>query len=229
MVLSSKIAVIFTKNLHKSLAKLAKCKVCVKSTQNDLLHAAAKVIIEGITDEIKRAWFFSTIADETRDVSRIEQLSLCFRYVHPEDHTVKERFLGFTNCMFSVGCCCSSYTDHRRGDAIIKDCIAQCYDGTSVMSGHLSGVQSRIQELVGRGCIYTYIVMHILVVVNTAFSIKTVNDFFCLLEAVYRFVTVSSLRHDKFVECQKRHKFTVMEIPKISDTRWVQVCSCSAV
>ena len=31
-------------------------------------------------------------------MSRIEQLSLCFRHVHPEDHTVKERFLGFTDC-----------------------------------------------------------------------------------------------------------------------------------
>ena len=65
-----------------------------KSTQNELLHAAAKVIIEGITNEIKRARLFSIIADEARDVSRVEQLSLCFRYVHP-DHAVKERFLGF--------------------------------------------------------------------------------------------------------------------------------------
>ena len=33
-------------------------KYVSKFTQNDLLHAAAKVIIEGITDEIKRARFF---------------------------------------------------------------------------------------------------------------------------------------------------------------------------
>lgn len=73
-------------------------KYASKSTQNDLLHAAAKVIIEGVTDEIKKAQFFSIRADETHDVSRVEQLSLCFRYVHPEDHTIKERFLGFTDC-----------------------------------------------------------------------------------------------------------------------------------
>ena len=111
----------------------------------------------------------------------------------------------------------------------IKDCIAQCYDGASVMSGHLSGVQSRIRERVGSGCVYIHCYAHRLnlVVVNTASSIKAVSDFFGLLEAVYRFVNVSSPRHDKFVECQKRHKLKVMEIPKISDTRWV--CRYAAV
>ena len=33
-------------------------KYASKSTQNDLLHAAAQVIVEGITDEIKKARFF---------------------------------------------------------------------------------------------------------------------------------------------------------------------------
>ena len=54
-------------------------KYTSKITQNELLHASAKVITEKITDEIRRAQFFSIIADETRDVSRVEQLSLCFR------------------------------------------------------------------------------------------------------------------------------------------------------
>ena len=51
-----------------------------KQTQNELLQAAAEVVVEQITREIRRVGFYS---DETRDVSRIEQLSLCFRYVHP--------------------------------------------------------------------------------------------------------------------------------------------------
>lgn len=206
-------------------------KYVSKSTQNELLHAAAKVIIEGITDEIKRAHFFSLIADETRDVSRVEQLSLCFRYVHPEDHTVKERFLGFTDCsqLDAVALATQIIGEVVQLGLNIKDCVAQCYDGAAVMSGHLSGVQSRIRERVGSGCVYIHCYAHRLnlVVVNTASSIKAVNDFFGLLEAVYRFVTASSLRHDKFVECQKKHKLKVMEIPKISDTRWV--CRYAAV
>ena len=45
-----------------------------------------------------------------------------------------------------------------------------------------------------------------LVVVNTASGIKKVNDFFRLMEAVYYFITASSLRHDKFVDSQKKNK-----------------------
>ena len=42
--------------------------------------------------------FFSVIADEARDKSRVEQLSLCLRYVHPDSHCIVEHFVGFTAC-----------------------------------------------------------------------------------------------------------------------------------
>ena len=73
------------------------------------------------------------------------------------------------------------------------------------MSGHLSGVQCRVRERVGCGCVYIYCYAHRLnlVVVNTVSSIKSVNDFFGLLEAVYRFITASSLRYNKFVGVKK--------------------------
>ena len=125
-----------------------KAKYTSKTTQNELLHASAEVITEKITDEIRRARFFSIIGDETRDVSRVEQLSLCFRYVHPEDHTVKERFLGFTDCPQLDA---SALATQIIGEVMklglnIKECVAQCYDGASVMSGRLAGVQSQMRQ-----------------------------------------------------------------------------------
>ena len=206
-------------------------KYTSKQTQNELLQAAAEVIVEQITSEIRRVGFYSIIADETRDVSRIEQLSLCFRYVHPEDHTIKERFLGFTDCpqLDAAALATQIIGEVHKLGLNIKDCLAQCYDGASVMSGHLSGVQTRIREEVGRGCVYIHCYAHRLnlVVVNTASSIHKVNDFFGLMEAIYRFLTASSLRHDKFINSQKKDKVKVMEIPKLSDTRWV--CRYAAV
>ena len=41
------------------------------------------------------------------------------------------------------------------------------------------------------------------------------------MEAVYRFITASTLRHDKFVDAQRNKNLKVMEIPKLSDTQWV--------
>ena len=131
--------------------------------KNDLLHDVAKGNDWGDYRWGKRAQFFAIIADETRDVSRIKQLSLCFQYVQPDDHSVKEQY-------------------------------AHCLN---------------------------------LVVVNTVSSIKSVDVLFGLLEAVYCFITASSLWHDKFVEWRKKHKHVVMEIPKIIDTKWV--CRYAAV
>ena len=48
-----------------------------------------------------------------------------------------------------------------------------------------------------------------------------VNDFWGLLEAMYRFFSVSTLRQDVFINVQKRKSMQVLEIPQLSDTRWV--------
>ena len=41
------------------------------------------------------------------------------------------------------------------------------------------------------------------------------------MEAVYSFITASTLRRDKFVDGQRVKNLKVIEIPKLSDTRWV--------
>ena len=53
-----------------------------KVVQNDLLIAAADVVLKQIIDEIKDAEGFAVITDEVRGVSKKEQLSLCLRYVN---------------------------------------------------------------------------------------------------------------------------------------------------
>ena len=42
----------------------------------------------------------------------------------------------------------------------IKRCIGQCYDGASMMSGVARGVQKRIRDIVGGGCIYIHCHAH---------------------------------------------------------------------
>lgn len=45
-----------------------------KVVQNDLLKAAADVVLKQITDEIKDAEGFGVVADKGKDVSKKEQL-----------------------------------------------------------------------------------------------------------------------------------------------------------
>ena len=66
-----------------------------------------------------------------------------------------------------------------------------------------------------------------LVLVDTCSPVTDAGDLFGLLEAIHNFVTVSSIRHDKFVGEQKERHEQVMELPLLSDTRWI--CKLKAV
>ena len=205
------------------------CKYTSNTTQNDILLAACDTILGQISVEVQQAGVFAIMADECRDVSRIEQLSVCIRYVN--NGVVTERFLGFSD-MHELDA--SAITDEivsvlGKQGINVKQCIAQCYDGASVMSGRRSGVQARFREIVGSGCIYIHCYAHRLnlVVVDTARGIKEVDNVFGLMQAVYSFFSASSLRHGRFTKAQKDKNIRVMEIPSLSDTRWV--CRFSAV
>lgn len=94
------------------------------------------------------------------------------------------------------------------------------------MSGHLAGVQAIVQRTPGHEClchiyVHCYAHQHNLVFVNIARGSNEVNDFFGLLEVVYRFFSVSALRHDSFVNVQRLKGVPVLEIPQLIDTRWV--------
>ncbi|XP_025202912.1 uncharacterized protein LOC112599999 [Melanaphis sacchari] len=77
--------------------------------QNDLIHIIASL-------------------DETKDISKKEQLSFVLRFVD-SDYNVHES---------AIGCY------HMKK----SDAETQCYDGANVMSGSYSGVQKRIQAIV---------------------------------------------------------------------------------
>jgi len=91
------------------------------------------------------------------------------------------------------------------------------------MSGQFNGVQTAFREMAGSPCIYVHCYVHRihLVLVDTCASVTVAGDLFGLLGAIHNFVTVSSIRHDKFVSIQKEQNEVVMELPLLSDTRWV--------
>lgn len=49
--------------------------------QNELIAICGKIIQETIVKEVNRVGLFSVLADETTDVSRTEQMTLCVRYI----------------------------------------------------------------------------------------------------------------------------------------------------
>ena len=162
-------------------------KYVSKEIQNDLLKAAVAVVLHSICEDIQSAYYYSLIADECRDVSRTEQLSICLRFVSRQDNHIKERFVGFTDVYELDASSLAGEIMCQLGQLGLNPskCISQCYDGASVMSGHLSGVQAIVQ----RTLLYVHCYAHRLnlVLLDTARGNNDVNNFFGLLEAVYRF------------------------------------------
>lgn len=116
--------------------------------QNELIELAGEEVLSSILSNARNAKWFSITADECADVSNIEQMAICIRYVN-EDNDVNEDFIGYvplnsvdaeslTNAIVQKLEYCNLDTRYLRG---------QGYDGASVMSGSRSVVSSRIREV----------------------------------------------------------------------------------
>ncbi|KAL4153302.1 hypothetical protein QTP88_001153 [Uroleucon formosanum] len=58
--------------------------------ENDLFYVTSKLVLETIAKEVKEAKYFAILVDETKDISKTEQLSIMVRYYH--NNTMNERF-----------------------------------------------------------------------------------------------------------------------------------------
>lgn len=191
-------------------------------SQNALMKAAADCVTDTIVTEAKAAPFFAVIADETRDLSVREQLSVCIRYVFNE--TVNERFTGFTALkeLDSAAVANAVLEQLRKVGLDTSKLIAQCFDTASVMSGTISGVQARIRESVKTQCFYVPCSAHRLklVITHTVGCLPGAGEFFDCVSSLINFIRGSTLRHDIFVELQKSKELKVQELPKVCHHKW---------
>ncbi|KAL4131364.1 hypothetical protein QTP88_008687 [Uroleucon formosanum] len=103
-----------------------------------------------ISQEINEASCFSIIADETADISGIEQLSICIRFL--KHNNLHEEFIGFYplkefDAEF-ISKTILEACDHMKLD--LNKCVGQGYDGCATMAGCISGVQKRIKDMYPR-------------------------------------------------------------------------------
>ena len=114
--------------------------------QNELVAVMRRKIIEKIQAEVSEAQYYTIIADESKDISKKEQLSIILRYVY--HGIIHERFVGYTHATELNATALSEYILQAISEMQldIKDCISQCYDGASVMSGECAGVSAKILE-----------------------------------------------------------------------------------
>lgn len=190
--------------------------------QNDLIHIIASSIKKNVINSINDFGAYAVLVDETKDASKKEQLSFLIRFVD-KNLNVQEKTLG---CYHMTRCDAQSLSDAilRIIDENKLDrnrCVAQCYDGASVMSGAFSGVQTRIANVIPQA-IYVHCHAHRLnlCLVNTIQSIKTAVNFFDTVQGLYTFLMNGHTRYEQFIQIQKNKKIQVMHLERLVDTRW---------
>ena len=202
------------------------------SVQNAVLEILSEIILEEITEEIREAEYFTILVDETKDLSKTEQLTFVIRYTFECD--VHEEFIGFraTEDLNAESLSGAIQDELKQIGINIKNLVAQGYDGAAVMSGKCSGVQQRIKEIVPQA-IYVHCLAHRLnlVIVQAVKSVVPVADFFATLQLCYNFLSGSNV-HSQWVAFQKnKHPSEKpVEFKTMSDTRWAsQVRAVSAI
>lgn len=161
----------------------------------------ASLVRKGITLAVQKAGYYSVLADETKDMSKQEQMSIVLRCVDVQTALVTERFLTFVPAMsLNAESLCKYILDTLNQFDIDPRCmVSQGYDGASVMSGHCSGVNKESRKLLLM--LYTYTVKLNLVLVDCVKNNSFAFNFFSLLETLYVFMSTSKA-HVVFVEKQ---------------------------
>ena len=185
------------------------------SVQNDLIKAIADVMLDKITKEIRESEFVAIILDETSDVNTKSQLSTVIRYVH--QGKVYDRFLGFTDVSADrTAAGLMGHVEKVVETYHLQDkLVGQTYDGASVMSGQLSGLQKRVLDKYPKA-LFVHCHAHVLnlVLQQGLQSIRQCRIFFQTLSGLAAFFTKSSKRTHALKE------FVNRRLPTVAPTRW---------
>lgn len=148
-------------------------------------------------EEIEQTELVSIMLDETSDVWSRSQLSTVLRYVSKGEGVVKERFVGYTDV--SADRTATGLFKHVKNIVnkykLENKFIAQTYDGASAMSGHLNGLQMKVQQEYPMA-LYTHCYAHVLnlVLSQGMDEISECNIFFSTLNGIFTFLSHSSKR-----------------------------------
>lgn len=191
------------------------------SIQNTILHIMSSIVLKDIAMELSDAEYFSIMADETKDLSKKEVVSICIRYLF--NNSVHEEFVGLCEAenLNAVGLKNCIVRSLNSVNANMQKCVGQTYDGATVMSGSVNGVQTLIRQEVSPLAQYVHCFAHRLnlVVLNVVHELQPIFECLSLLQKLYNFVSCASI-HPIWVHLQEERNLKVMELKSISETRW---------
>lgn len=176
--------------------------------QNQIIALVESEIKKNIISDISSAPFFSLILDSTQDVSKVDQVSTIYRYVHiekdelgiPKSIEIKEDFIGFSEAEGGTGEAMEEQTiEIFKENGLDIDKFREIgLDGAASMSGKHNGLQARLRKRQKKAK-YVHCASHNLnlVVNDSVKNIPEIRQFFEMLESLYTFFGNSILRWAK--------------------------------
>lgn len=196
--------------------------------QNEIVSTFAQKYQQNIIDRVKASKYFTVLADETTDISTIEQFSLCIRYIDESDTNdlkIREDFLKFIPVTDTTGAGLAKTIIDNLSELGLNtnDMRGQGYDGAAAMRGQFNGVQSIIRQQCPKA-IYTHCVAHCLnLCISDASTVPEIRNAFNTISEICNFFHRSAQRTDllksKILFHQPNARST--KLKTLCETRWV--------
>lgn len=179
-----------------------------------------------LKEQVKKAKYFSLIADETSDISRTEQVSICLRYI--KDGTIHERFFGFYDTAITTGEELAKLMVRvmKEENLVLENIVGFGFDGAMNMAGQNCGAAVKMKPDCPRS-LYVHCHGHRLnLALQDALSRNillqnTLGIFRCL----FNFIKGSPKRHSGFQDILKEHLQTVVTL---KTSRWISELSINS-
>ncbi|GBL99681.1 hypothetical protein AVEN_249729-1 [Araneus ventricosus] len=116
--------------------------------QNELINTFGHLIQSQIVRNVRKSIFYFVLADETTDISPIEQFSLCVRYVEDQKYKIREDFITFVPVYGVTGADLANTALETLSilGLDLKKMRGQGYGGAATMRGQIRGIQASIKE-----------------------------------------------------------------------------------
>lgn len=190
--------------------------------QNEYINILAYYTRKNIIGKMAYTGVYSILVDETKDAGKKEQLSFIIRFVDNELN-IHEKAIG---CFHMKKCDAFSLSQEicnilTNNNLDVQKCIAQCYDGASVMSGVFSGVQKRVRDIVPHA-VYIHCHAHRLnlCLVQTIQNNTVVVNFFDTIQSLYKYLMNGHTRYELFMKIQTDKKLQEIHLERLIETRW---------
>ncbi|GBN43277.1 hypothetical protein AVEN_230600-1 [Araneus ventricosus] len=162
--------------------------------QNEIINTFGHLIQSQIVRNVRKFIFYSVLADETTDISQIEQFSLCVRYAEDHSYKIREDFLTSVPVYDVTGAGLANTVLETLSilGLDLKKMRGQGYDGAATMRGQFRGVHTSIKEKLPLA-LYTHCSSHSLnLCLSDTSNIPSIRNCMGVIKEVCRFFHMSA-------------------------------------